>query len=255
MVLELSAYDYRFHKKPSDAAAVSLCRHLISLRDLAISAPLERGMQFMLNLQFPPQNRHPAARQVPSTLTADRFQSATVTLQLDTALQSGCDRFSQVWTATAVGVPETCLVMKIIQPSLCLLPDPSNIHWREAYYNPLDLAHNEAWVYRKLAHRQGLSIPYFFGIFDIVTPSGEAAWVLVLEFIQGPTIHNVAKSMSTDTVHDFCTLGLNAVRDLALSGWTLRDMSGRYDRSLRHSARCSTSNVGTSRNGGREAIL
>ncbi|KAJ7016759.1 hypothetical protein C8F04DRAFT_496398 [Mycena alexandri] len=71
MVEEFSAYDYKFHKKPSDAAAASLCRHLISLRDLAISAPQERGMQFMLDLQIPPQNRHPAARQVPSTLTAD----------------------------------------------------------------------------------------------------------------------------------------------------------------------------------------
>ncbi|KAJ7798232.1 hypothetical protein B0H14DRAFT_2530441 [Mycena olivaceomarginata] len=224
MVKEFSGYDYQFHKKPSDAAAVSLCRHLLSLRDLARSAPLDQGMQFVLDLQIPPQNPHPAARQVPSTLTTDRFQSATVTLRLDTALQSGCDRFSQVWTATVIGVPETRLVTKIIQPSLCLLPDPSNIHWREAYYNPLDLAHNEAWVYQKLARRQGLSIPYFFGIFDITTPSGEAAWVLVLEFIAGPTIHDVAKSMSTDTVHDFCTLGLDAVRDLAFSGWTLRDI-------------------------------
>ncbi|KAJ7939874.1 hypothetical protein B0H13DRAFT_2299919 [Mycena leptocephala] len=81
-----------------------------------------------------------------------------------------------------------------------------------------------AWVYQTLAHRQGLSIPYFFGVFDIITPSREAAWVLVLEFIPGPTIHDVAKSMSTDAVHDFCTLGLDAVRDSALSGWTLRDI-------------------------------
>ncbi|KAJ7769705.1 hypothetical protein DFH07DRAFT_282467 [Mycena maculata] len=108
--------------------------------------------------------------------------------------------------------------MKIIQR---LLPDPSDSHWREAYYDPLDLAHNEAWVYQMLAHRQG---PYFFGLFNIITPSQEAAWVLVLEFIPGPTIHDVAKSMSTDVIHDFCTLGLDAVRDLALSGWTLRDI-------------------------------
>ncbi|KAJ7216557.1 hypothetical protein GGX14DRAFT_605197 [Mycena pura] len=226
-MVEFSAYDYRFHELPSDDAAVSLRNQLISLRDLARSAPLEHGTQFTLDLQIPPQNQHPAARQVPSTLTTDRFQSATVTLQLDKALQSGCDKFSQVWTATVIGVPETRLVVKIIQPSLCFIPEPDNIHWCEAYYDPLDLAHNEAWVYQKLAHRQGLSIPYFFGIFDIVTPSGEAAWVLVLEFIQGPTIHGVAKlsKNNKDMVHDFCNLGLDAVRELALSGWTLRDMS------------------------------
>jgi hypothetical protein len=76
-----------------------------------------------------------------------------------------------VWTATVTGVPESCLVMKIIQPSLCLLPDPSNFRWRETYYDPLDLAHNEAWVYETLVNRQGLSIPYFFGLFDVSASS------------------------------------------------------------------------------------
>ncbi|KAJ7227636.1 hypothetical protein C8J57DRAFT_1252354 [Mycena rebaudengoi] len=30
--------------------------------------------------------------------------------------------------------------------------------------------------------------------------------------------------MSKDAVHDFCTLGLDAVKELALSGWTLADI-------------------------------
>jgi hypothetical protein len=167
---ELSPNRYTFRKKPSDTAIVPIYNHLVSLRDLAISAPLESGTQFMLDLQIPLRNPHPGARQVPKTFTSDCSQSGTVELQLNTALQSGLDGFSQVWTATIVGVPETCLVMKIIQPSHCLLPDPSNLHWRQDYYDPLDLAHNEAWVYQKLAHRQGLSIPYFFGLFDASTP-------------------------------------------------------------------------------------
>ncbi|KAJ6584498.1 hypothetical protein B0H19DRAFT_1249460 [Mycena capillaripes] len=208
---ELSPYEYQFHKKPSDAAAVSLYNHLISLRDLAISAPLEQGMQFMLDLQIPPQNPHLGARQVPKTFITDRSNFATVALQLNTALQSGFDRFSQVWTATVVGVPETCLVMKVIQPSLCFLPDPSNMHWREAYYDPLDLAPTRLGCIESSRTDR------------IDTPALEAAWIL-LEFIPGPTIHDVAKSMSTDAVHDFCTLGLDAVRDLTLSGWTLGDI-------------------------------
>ncbi|KAJ7936934.1 hypothetical protein B0H13DRAFT_2649327 [Mycena leptocephala] len=220
---ELSPNRYTFRKKPSDTAIVPIYNHLVSLRDLTISAPLESGTQFMLDLQIPLQNPHPGARQVPKTFTTDCSRSGTAELQLNTALQSGLDGFSQVWTATVVGVPETCLVMKIIQPSLCLLPDPSNLHWREAYYDPRDLAHNEAWVYQKLVHRQGLSIPYFFGI---ITPSREAAWALVLEFIPGLTMHDVAKSKSTAAVHEFCILGLEAVRELALSGWTLRDIRG-----------------------------
>ncbi|KAJ6487916.1 hypothetical protein C8R45DRAFT_1144560 [Mycena sanguinolenta] len=198
---------YKFRQLPSNSRIVSIYNELVSLRDRAIYAPLESGMQFTLDLHIPPQNRHPAARRVPTTCTTPAGSAASVVLQLKTA------------KATVVGVPETCLIMKIIQPSLCLLPEPDNAHWRQEYYDPLDLAHNEAWVYRMLADRHGLTIPYFFGIFDIITPSGEAAWVLVLEFIPGPTVHEIAKSSSTAAIHHFCTLGLDAARDLSLSGW------------------------------------
>ncbi|KAJ7738127.1 hypothetical protein B0H16DRAFT_1325573 [Mycena metata] len=194
---------YHFHDKPSDAAVAPLYTHLTSLRFLAISAPLKAGLRFTLALRIPLQNSYPAARQVPSIVAADCPNANGVVLRLNTALQRDLDRLSQVWTAEVVGVPGTSLVMKIIQPSLCPLPDPSNSKWREAYYDPLDLAHNEAWVYQMLAHRQGLSIPYFFGLFDIITPSGEAAWALVLEFVPGPTVHDIVTFTSTADVHDF----------------------------------------------------
>ncbi|KAJ7657510.1 hypothetical protein B0H17DRAFT_354651 [Mycena rosella] len=116
--------------------------------------------------------------------------------------------------------------MKIIQPSLCRVPPP-NGDWFNDYYDPWHLAHNEAWVYQQLAQRQGLAIPYFFGLHSIITPSNEPAWVLVLEFIPGMTVnHQAAMSKVIPTIHDFCTLGVAAVRDFALGAWCLRDIRG-----------------------------
>jgi hypothetical protein len=89
----------------------------------------------------------------------------------------------------------------------------------DEYYEPWDLAHNEAWVYRHLPHCQGLLIPYFFGLstvsdsswflfpgficFWIVTPCWEEALVLVLEFIPGLTVNGVADSASISNIRDF----------------------------------------------------
>ncbi|KAJ7203204.1 hypothetical protein C8J57DRAFT_1542714 [Mycena rebaudengoi] len=93
------ANGYQWHEQPSDTTAVSLYNHLISLRDLALSAPLEQGMQFMLDLQGPPQNPHPRARKVPTMLCSG---SATVVLQLNTTLQLGFD------TTVAAAVIKFC---------------------------------------------------------------------------------------------------------------------------------------------------
>ncbi|KAJ6466353.1 hypothetical protein C8R45DRAFT_1219451 [Mycena sanguinolenta] len=214
-------YDWR--KRPSDYPG--LCNELASLRLQALSNPLRAGLRFELDLHIPAQCSLPGARAVPTISTSP--SSSTVTLELDTAVQSGVDgsSYSQVWTAKVVDVPATCLVMKVIQPSLCLRPDSEDLYWFDAYYDPFDVAHNEAWIYGQLAQIQGLSIPYFFGVFDIMTPSGEAAWALVLEFISGPTVDTIAKVFPASVTH-FCELGLKTVQDLALSGWSLHNMSG-----------------------------
>ncbi|KAJ6466339.1 hypothetical protein C8R45DRAFT_1021347 [Mycena sanguinolenta] len=127
--------------------------------------------------------------------------------------------------------------MKIIQPSLCCRPDSEDLYWFDVYNDPYDLAHNEAWVYQQLAHLQGQSIPYFFGAFEITTPSGENAWALVLEYVPGPTMQTVAK-ISPESVNNFCELGLKAVQDLALSGWALGDISGATNYILNNSSGC-----------------
>ncbi|KAJ7104130.1 hypothetical protein B0H15DRAFT_10865 [Mycena belliarum] len=188
----------------------------MAARELALEAPLQTGLQFTLALEIPLQNPAPNARKLP------RVPSPGPTVvQLRDELQRGIDGFSQVWTAACVDGPGTCLVLKIIQPSVCrVIPsDPT-----DEYYEPWDLAHNEAWVYRHLPYHQGLLIPYFFGLSTIVTPCGEEAWVLVLEFIPGLTANGIVDSASIPNIRDFCALGVDAVREFVRGGWTLRDI-------------------------------
>ncbi|KAJ7062375.1 hypothetical protein C8F01DRAFT_1082875 [Mycena amicta] len=178
-------------------------------RKLALRAPLRTGLQFTLALEIPPQNPAPNARKLP------RIPSpGSTVVQLCDELQHGIDGFSQVWTAECIDDPGTCLALKIIQPSICRsIPE----HPIDEYYDPWDLAHNEAWVYQHLPHYQGLLIPYFFGL-------STEAWVLVLEFIPGLTVYDILNSASISNIRDFCTLGSNAVREFVQGGWTLHDI-------------------------------
>ncbi|KAJ7162414.1 hypothetical protein C8R46DRAFT_1104528 [Mycena filopes] len=196
-------------------------QRIMTARRLALSAPLVAGLQFTLPLEIPAQNVDPTSRKLP-IIPADLGDSLSTTLQLDTALQRGVNAYSQVWTAHPIGVPETRFVMKIIQPSLCRWPKHE---WGE-YRDPWDLAHGEAWAYRALARRQGLSIPYFFGLHTITSPSGEAAWVLILEFIPGMTVDEVVDTGIIPDIQEFCILGLEVMGDFGRSGWVLPDIRG-----------------------------
>ncbi|KAJ7924521.1 hypothetical protein B0H13DRAFT_1187386 [Mycena leptocephala] len=217
----VAPYQFRkldFNPRSEDDVEI-VYQEKMEARRIALKKPLETGLGFTLDLEVPPLNPDPGSRPLPFI---PRTNSSTgVVLRLHEVLQPGVNAFSQVWTANVVGA-ETCLVMKIIQPSLLRLPSD----WANEYYDPWDLAHNEAWVYQKLVRHQGLLIPYFFGVFEIVAPCGEVAWVLVLEFVPGLTVNDVDESTSKADIHDFCALGVDAVRDFARSGWSLRDIRG-----------------------------
>ncbi|KAJ7677725.1 hypothetical protein DFH06DRAFT_975508 [Mycena polygramma] len=164
-------------------------------RDAGRANPLKAGLEYPLDLEIPQQ--HPGARPVPRLSAGGSTARDPVVLSLKDPLQTRVGYLSQVWTAEVVGASQVSLVMKIIQPSWCRFP------WREDSYEAYDFAHNEAWAYRNMAHLQGLSIPYFFGLFEIQTPSGEAAWALVLEFIPGRTVNEVAASRCKEDIQAF----------------------------------------------------
>ncbi|KAJ6580696.1 hypothetical protein B0H19DRAFT_1228302 [Mycena capillaripes] len=125
------------------------------------------------------------------------------------------------------GKTGTTLVLKIIQPSMC--PYPKADRCWSGYMKPADLAHREAWGYERLAHKQGHLVPYFFGLDTITTPSGERAWVLVLEYIPGITFAALLESPSksfSDTC-DLMKLSINVATEFASDGWLHMDLNPR----------------------------
>ncbi|KAK6967108.1 hypothetical protein R3P38DRAFT_3244693 [Favolaschia claudopus] len=218
MPIDIPPYDRRLFpfSRLDEEAVVAANEAQLAAREIALRTPLQSGLQFTLTLEIPAQNAAPNARKLPGIPGSD-----SVTVRLCEELQQGIDGFSQVWTAVCVEISATQLVLKIIQPSIC-----RGIPWdhRDEYFDPWDLAHNEAWVYQHLPHIQGTLIPYFLGFSTIVTPCGEEAWVLLLEYIPGPTGSKINDSTPVSDIREFCALGASAVKEYILGGWSLREI-------------------------------
>ncbi|KAJ7155142.1 hypothetical protein C8R46DRAFT_1227096 [Mycena filopes] len=198
-----------------DGAAVWACyTKLEEARELALKAPLHIGLQLSLDVAVPQRNPDPRSRPIPVGL---RPGESTVSFELVEGLQTDAGNFSQMWTARIINVPRTLLVLKIIQPSMSSYP-PGDESWLGEYTHPEDLAGSEAWAYEAMKSKQGCIIPYFFGLRTIITPSGEAAWVLILEYIPGRTLEQLASPDSIPDIHKFCKLGLAAIHELTLVG-------------------------------------
>ncbi|KAJ7196567.1 hypothetical protein GGX14DRAFT_316474, partial [Mycena pura] len=140
---------------------------LMQLRAAVLEAPLETGIQFSLDLDIPCQNPDPLSRRIP-LLPSPTAPSGrpTVCLELLQGLQTEPNGFSQVWTAQSGATPASTFVLKNIQPSMCHLPHPDDT-WVGNYTDPWNLANEEAWAYQNLAQKQGLRLPYFFGIHEV----------------------------------------------------------------------------------------
>ncbi|KAJ6462374.1 hypothetical protein C8R47DRAFT_1202209 [Mycena vitilis] len=217
-----TAPDLDFDPNNTHAMFKSLCE----ARKSALKNPLRCGSQFSLPLEIPAQNPAPGARGIPflgANVPTTESGTAQVLLELHDVLQPGIGDFSQVWRAVPVGAPGTSLVMKILQPSLCEFPHPDE-DWLGDHHRPEHLARHEAWVYQAFASKQGSLIPYFFGLHSIETPSNEWAWVLVLEFIPGDTLEAAAERKSFPLIQEFCTLGIESVKEMARCCWQLADL-------------------------------
>ncbi|KAJ7737785.1 hypothetical protein DFH07DRAFT_985358 [Mycena maculata] len=160
---------------------------LEAARHLAELHPLETGHCLSFHLTIPPANPLPNSRPLPHLP-----RHPSISFWLAQSLQCGPDKLSQVWTAGAEfpdSDAKTTVVLKMFQPSMGSYPDADSL-WHHDYVFSEAYARDEAWVYNlnRLEHKQGLSIPYFFGLHTIITPSNELAWVLVLEYIPGGTL-------------------------------------------------------------------
>ncbi|KAJ7092931.1 hypothetical protein B0H15DRAFT_833007 [Mycena belliarum] len=188
-------------------------RVMTAARMLASRAPLKAGFQCELLLSVPPQSPDALSRTLPFIPPTNKpvLVELVETLQIDPS-----DSLSRVWTAKIVAAPQTVLVLKIIQPSQCPIPDPDET-WRY-YRDPSRVAPNEECAYNNLKSLQGLTIPYFFGRNTIITPSGEKADVLVLEYIPGPSLEVVLEAGFTQEMYDSVTQGMYAIENLTKAG-------------------------------------
>ncbi|KAJ7084595.1 hypothetical protein B0H15DRAFT_932028 [Mycena belliarum] len=183
----------------------------------AMDYPLKSGLKFELDLIAPPQNADSRYRPVPHVpLTAGSSTTALVLLE---GLQTGLGNFSQVWTARVEAAPETILILKIIQPSMCYSADQEG--WIENF-EPDDLAGYDEWGYGDStpARDTGLQSQRRLGKKVL------EAWALVLEYIAGPTLSAVCKSKLWDDVHEAFELGFEFVRDITNMGLFLHDLEG-----------------------------
>ncbi|KAJ7125841.1 hypothetical protein C8R43DRAFT_1111482 [Mycena crocata] len=187
-------------------------------RSSSTLTPLKSGDQFSLTLDPPVSNLN--SRPVP--LNPPEHD---VVLTLVSPIQPGVDYGSQVWKVAVGHLPDICLVAKIIQPSI--------LDQALSTSDPEGIATHEAEIYGKLASKQGLDIPYFFGKHTIITPSGEEAWVLVLEYIPGPTVEDVIDKViesrdpeAVKTLIPCFKKGLKAIRKLSKSSLAHGDILG-----------------------------
>ncbi|KAJ6580699.1 hypothetical protein B0H19DRAFT_1251000 [Mycena capillaripes] len=207
---------------PSDQPGIeSYYEQLEAARRLAKLNPLAAGQSYSLALNIPQPNPDPAARSVPPVPN-----SFCVSLRLDQPLKTGTGKLSQVWTAVEEETGTT-LVLKFIQRSMCPYPGP-DCNWSE-YREPEDLVRRETWSYEHLASKQGLLVPYFFGLDTITTPSGECAWVLVLEHIPGITLAALMDSPAKSFL-DMCDaiqLSIDSTSAFTSDGWVHMDLEPR----------------------------
>ncbi|KAF9024216.1 hypothetical protein BDZ89DRAFT_1162390 [Hymenopellis radicata] len=123
------------------------------------------------------------------------------------------ERLCQIWEAhvesTAVPAnPLERVLLKIYQQSAMALPrvDPNESRPLRDFYNRRGLAGGEALAYEKLRGIQGLAVPYMFGLFELNMHNDEKAYVLVLEYIEGFTLHELSTAYSEeDPEHDGAT--------------------------------------------------
>lgn len=145
-----------------NATVIQYHNRLETARHLAQLHGLTSGLSISLGLIIPSSNPLPYARSLPHFP-----RQSTISFRLSQALQSGLDKNSQVWTAVGeFSDAQTTIVLKIIQPSMCRYPAVDDA-WINDYVFAENLAREEAWVYSQLLHKQGLCVPYFFGLHTV----------------------------------------------------------------------------------------
>ncbi|KII84190.1 hypothetical protein PLICRDRAFT_179861 [Plicaturopsis crispa FD-325 SS-3] len=188
-----------------------LVEELRGLREVALYTPLHTGAEFLIKLNrvTPHARGRPLprgfARQIPTRRAGGQYY----TVVLERAIQTKRNSWGQVWVARVSDPADSDseqndsdlpvlghIVVKIVQPSLLPHPNPDSYHQWE-YIPPKNVACTEDWMYGQLQALQGREVPCYYGMQTVVTPCGESAWLLAMEYVEGETL-----SRWLDSCHD-----------------------------------------------------
>ncbi|TRM67117.1 hypothetical protein BD626DRAFT_627543 [Schizophyllum amplum] len=145
----------------SSASISAYRKRMLLLRTLYNDdAPLAEGMTFDLILPRPPSTSSvDDARPLPSSLEKNDIKSC---FSLTEPLQTGLGYNSQVWLAQSLSSTAGHLT-----------------------------------AYEKLWQFQGSCIPYFYGVHHITMPWEEKAYLLVMEYITGPSLADLQTAIDS----------------------------------------------------------
>ncbi|KAF8913310.1 hypothetical protein CPB85DRAFT_1561264 [Mucidula mucida] len=170
----------------------------------ALQCPLRKGYDFgMQRFAFTPRAHAIDARALPSLAKA-----------IESEVESDEQRrLCQIWEAHVdpAGIQERRVILKIYQQSAIPLPRLDSDHPLMEFDTRRQLAGGETLAYERLFEVQGKTIPYMFGIFEVDMPN-EKAYILVLEYIEGFTLYQLANAFSEeDPEHDGDSVLANAI--------------------------------------------
>ncbi|TFK36106.1 hypothetical protein BDQ12DRAFT_714347 [Crucibulum laeve] len=145
----------------------------------------------------------PGYRPVPWFVTALRPPDSPLTLELVEVLDSGRNEEREIWLSRVLpsddsNLPHVNVVAKFVRPPKTPVPKfgpQGEVQWGIPKKDA-----NEDEAYRKhLPPIQGSYVPYYYGMNQLTRPSGDKISVLVVEYIEGPTLEDFIWENHLDT--------------------------------------------------------
>ncbi|EJT98123.1 hypothetical protein DACRYDRAFT_118878 [Dacryopinax primogenitus] len=120
-------------------------------------------------------------------------EDESISLSLTRGLQTGKDRWAQVWLAS-VHIPRTTehpqVVVKLLQEAFFPHPgddidDDDYVTEGASLHTPIGICRNEAWAFTQLRPLQGLLLPHSYGFYHLELPCGQNVIGHVMEYVEG----------------------------------------------------------------------
>ncbi|EJT98125.1 hypothetical protein DACRYDRAFT_111106 [Dacryopinax primogenitus] len=129
-------------------------------------------------------------------------EDESISLTLTRGLQTGKDRWAQVWLAS-VHIPSTTeqhqVVIKLLQEAFFPYSEDDDDDSLESLYRSLrtsaGISRNEGWAFAQLRPLQGLLLPHSYGFYHFQLPCGQSVIGHAMEYVEGTTLERDYQGM------------------------------------------------------------